>query len=123
MAVFVATMIGFTILEPVHLLWINLITDCFPALALGMEPAEPGIMRRAPRSSKDGIFAGGMGIDVLFQGAVIACFTLLSYFIGEYFLDGRHRHRRRAPELGPRQRGRDDGLPHALDGRDVPLLQ
>ncbi len=87
-AVFVATLIGFVILEPVHLLWINLITDCFPALALGMEKAEPGIMRRAPRSSKDGIFAGGMGVDVAFQGAVIACFTLVSYFIGEWFQTG-----------------------------------
>ena len=83
-AVFVATLIGFVILEPVHLLWINLITDCFPALALGMEPEEPGIMKRKPRNSKDGIFAGGMGVDVVFQGAVIALFTLISYFIGVY---------------------------------------
>ncbi len=87
-AVFVATMIGFTILEPVHLLWINLITDCFPALALGMEHAEPNIMQRKPRSATDGIFAGGMGFDVCFQGVIIAFFTLLSYFIGEYFQTG-----------------------------------
>ncbi len=84
-AVFVATMIGFTILEPVHLLWINLITDCFPALALGMEKAEPNIMQRKPRSATDGIFAGGMAFDVIFQGVIIAAFTLASYFIGEYF--------------------------------------
>jgi Ca2+-transporting ATPase len=80
--VFVATMVGFTILEPVHLLWINLITDCFPALALGMEHAEPGIMRRKPRDSKDGVFAGGMGVDCAFQGIVISILTLVSYFIG-----------------------------------------
>ncbi len=83
-SVFVATMVGFTILQPVHLLWINLITDSFPALALGMEPEEPGIMKRKPRNANEGIFAGGMGVDVLFQGAVIAGFTLLSYFIGHF---------------------------------------
>ena len=81
-AVFVASMVGFTVLEPTHLLWINLITDCFPALAMGMEVAEPGIMRRGPRDSHDGIFAGGMGLDCLFQGAVIAALTLVSYLIG-----------------------------------------
>ena len=81
-SVFVASMLSFTILEPTHLLWINLITDCFPALAMGMEDQEPGIMRRPPRDSADGIFAGGMGVDCLFQGAVIAMLTLVSYFIG-----------------------------------------
>ena len=81
-AVFVASLIGFTILEPTHLLWINLITDSLPALAMCMEAAEPDIMRRKPRNSKDGIFANGMGADTLFQGAVIAALTLASYFIG-----------------------------------------
>lgn len=82
--VFVATLIGFIILQPVHLLWINLITDCFPALALGMERAEPAIMRRRPRDASDGVFANGMGIDVIFQGVVIALITLFSYFVGIY---------------------------------------
>ena len=50
---------GFTILNPVHLLWINLITDCFPALALGMEDGEADIMKRPPRNADDGIFADG----------------------------------------------------------------
>ena len=81
-SVFVASLIGFTILEPTHLLWINLITDSLPALAMCMEAAEPDIMRRKPRNSKDGIFANGMGIDTLVQGAVIAVLTLVSYFIG-----------------------------------------
>ena len=81
-AVFVASMIGFTILEPTHLLWLNLITDCFPALAMGMEEAEPGVMRRPPRNSKDGIFANGMALDCLVQGTAIAALTLVSYFIG-----------------------------------------
>ena len=81
-AVFVASLIGFTILEPTHLLWINLITDSLPALAMCMEAAEPDIMRRKPRNSQDGIFANGMGMDTLFQGVVISLLTLASYFIG-----------------------------------------
>ena len=81
-AVFTASMLGFTILEPTHLLWINLITDCFPALAMGMEEAEPGIMKRQPRDESEGIFAGGLGIDCLVQGAIIAGLTIISYFIG-----------------------------------------
>ena len=86
---FAATMFGFTILRPVHLLWINLITDCFPALALGMEKSESDIMKRTPRDPKDGIFAGGMGFDVVFQGAVVTVMVLLSYFIGHYVESGR----------------------------------
>lgn len=82
--VFIATLIGFVILEPVQLLWINLITDSLPALALGMEKAEPNIMRRKPRKASDGIFANGMGFDIAFQGIVIALITLVSYFIGHY---------------------------------------
>lgn len=81
-SVFVASLVGFTILEPTHLLWINLITDCFPALAMAMEEAEPGIMRRRPRNATDGIFANGMGMDCLVQGACIGVLTLVSYFVG-----------------------------------------
>ena len=81
-SVFVASLIGFTILEPTHLLWINLITDSLPALAMCMESAEPDIMRRKPRNAKDGIFANGMGLDTLVQGVVISVLTLVSYFIG-----------------------------------------
>ena len=82
LSIFFATLMGFTILEPVHLLWINLITDCFPALALGMEPGEADIMRRKPRDAKDGIFSGGMGLDIAVQGIIITGLTLLSYFVG-----------------------------------------
>ncbi|MGN0070879.1 MAG: cation-translocating P-type ATPase [Atopobiaceae bacterium] len=81
-SVFVASLIGFTILEPTHLLWLNLITDCFPALAMAMEEAEPGIMEREPRKADDGIFANGMGLDCLVQGTMIAILTLISYFVG-----------------------------------------
>lgn len=82
LGVFLATLFGFTLMEPVHLLFINLITDCFPALALGLEEAEEDIMRRKPRKSSDGIFAGGMGADVIYQGLLITAITLCSYVIG-----------------------------------------
>ena len=88
LAIFFATLLGFTILEPVHLLWINLITDCFPALALGMEAGEPDIMRRRPRDTKDGIFSGGLGLDVFLQGFLVTCLTLLAYFTGHFIESG-----------------------------------
>ena len=84
LSVFVATLVGFTIFQPVQLLWINLITDCFPALALGMEEAEGDIMKRKPRKASDGVFAGGMGVDILFQGIVITILVLASFFVGVY---------------------------------------
>ena len=80
--VFVATLMGFTLLNPVHLLFINLITDFFPALALGLERGEPDIMDRPPRKASDGIFAGGLGVDIAYQGVLIAVITLASYIIG-----------------------------------------
>ena len=82
LGVFFATLMGFTLLNPVHLLFINLITDCFPALALGMEKAEDNVMHRPPRKSTDGIFAGGLGIDVAYQGVLVTVITLASYIIG-----------------------------------------
>ena len=82
LGVFAATIMGFTLLSPVHLLFINLITDCFPALALGMERGEQDIMERPPRSASDGIFAGGLGVDIAYQGFLIAIITLASYIIG-----------------------------------------
>ena len=85
LSIFIATLLGFVILKPTHLLFINLITDCLPALALGLEPAEPNIMRRHPRSANEGIFSGGMGFDVIYQGALVTLLTLLSYFIGRGF--------------------------------------
>ena len=87
-SIFTATLLGFTILEPVHLLWINLVTDCFPALALGMEKAEPDIMHRKPRDAKAGVFAGGMGVDILYQGIMVSVLTLASYFIGHFMETG-----------------------------------
>ena len=88
LAIFFATLIGFTILKPVHLLWINLITDCFPALALGMEKSEADIMKRKPRDPKEGIFAGGMGFDVFFQGLIVTVLVMISYLLGHYIESG-----------------------------------
>lgn len=88
LSIFTATLMGFTILKPVHLLWINLVTDCFPALALGMEEAEPDIMRRKPRDAKAGIFADGMGADIAYQGVLVTVLTLASYFIGHFMETG-----------------------------------
>ncbi len=87
-SIFVATLLGFTILEPVHLLWINLITDCFPALSLSMERADADIMRRPPRNPRQGIFADGMGFDVVYQGVMVSIITLAAYFIGHYMQFG-----------------------------------
>ena len=87
-SIFAATLMGFTILEPVHLLWINLVTDCFPALALGMEKAEKDIMLRRPRSARAGIFADGMGVDIAYQGLMVSVLTLGSYFIGHFMESG-----------------------------------
>ena len=90
LTIFFATLFGFTIFAPVHLLWINLITDCFPALALGMEKPEASIMKRKPRDSKEGIFAGGLGFAVAYQGALVTVITLASYLIGRFYLADLH---------------------------------
>lgn len=87
-AIFFATLVGFVILKPVHLLWINLITDCFPALALGTEKAEKDIMKRSPRNSKESIFAGGVSIDIIWQGFMIAIITIVAYVVGHYMESG-----------------------------------
>ena len=84
LAIFFATLIGFTIFQPVQLLWINLITDCFPALALGMEEPEADVMNRKPRPSKEGIFSDGLGFAVFYQGVLVTIITLASYYIGHY---------------------------------------
>ncbi len=86
--IFVATLIGFNILEPVHLLWINLITDTFPALALGMEKAEADIMKRKPRDANEGVFSGGLGFDVAYQGILISALVIISYGFGHMFETG-----------------------------------
>ncbi len=88
LCIFIATLLGFEILEPVHLLWINLVTDCFPALALGTEEAEEDIMKRKPRSTHDGIFSNGVGIDIIYQSIAVTALVLFSYFLGHYLESG-----------------------------------
>ena len=87
-SVFIATIIGFTIFQPVQLLWVNLVTDCFPALALGMEEAEGNVMQRKPRNASDGVFAGHMGLDCVVQGLIITVLVLASFFAGIYLFTG-----------------------------------
>ena len=86
--IFIATMLGFTLLEPAHILWINLITDSLPALALGMESGEGDSMKKPPRNSAEGIFAGGVGGDIAYQGALVAVLTLAAYLIGHRIESG-----------------------------------
>ena len=88
LAIFTATLLGFTILQPVHLLWINLITDCFPALALGVEKSESDIMNRPPRDSRKGIFSDGLGWNIAIQGILVTLITLAAYCVGHYMENG-----------------------------------
>lgn len=88
LSIFFATLLGFVILKPVHLLWINLITDSLPALALGTEACEQNLMQRPPRNPKDGIFAGGVGFDVAYQGLFVTILTMAAFFIGERMQNG-----------------------------------
>ncbi|MCR4632889.1 MAG: calcium-translocating P-type ATPase, PMCA-type, partial [Erysipelotrichaceae bacterium] len=85
---FVASLLNFTLLTPVHLLWINMVTDSLPGLALGMEKAEGDVMTRKPRNSSDGIFAHGAGVDMVWQGIYLAIIELAAYFIGLYLERG-----------------------------------
>jgi Ca2+-transporting ATPase len=88
LSIFYATIMGFTILEAPHLLFINLVTDSIPALALGLEKPEPRIMNRKPRGKNDGIFAGGLGVDVAYQGFLVTVLTVIAFYIGEFLETG-----------------------------------
>ena len=79
---FLSSIFNFTILSPVHLLWVNMVTDSLPGLALGMEKAEGNLMRRKPRATTDGIFSGGAGIDMVWQGIYLAAIEIAAYVIG-----------------------------------------
>jgi P-type Ca2+ transporter type 2C len=83
---FVATLLGWAEpLLPIHILWVNLVTDSLPALALGMEPAEKDIMKQPPRDPKEGLFAKGMGLRIALQGTIIGVVTLAAYLYGHQF--------------------------------------
>lgn len=85
--IFFAILLQFPVpLVAIQILWVNLVTDSLPALALGMEPAEPGIMNRKPRPKDMGIFEHGMKRTILFEGLVIGALTLGAFLVG-YFTD------------------------------------
>ena len=88
-AVFVASMLGIKILSAAHLLWINMITDSAPGLALGMERAEEGLMKRKPRPSDEGLFSNGSGIIVIIQGLLMGALIVFSFMFGEWLENGR----------------------------------
>lgn len=79
---FVASILNIKLLSPVHLLWINMVTDSLPGLALGMEKAEGNLMKRKPRATTDGIFSNGAGFDMVWQGIYLAIVELAAYVIG-----------------------------------------
>jgi len=83
-ALFAATIMKLKLFSPIHILWINLVTDSLPAIALGMEKAEEDIMERPPRDPEEGIFANKLGVRIIYQGVIIAVLTLISFLIG-YF--------------------------------------
>ncbi|MDY3023864.1 MAG: cation-translocating P-type ATPase [Streptococcus hyovaginalis] len=79
LSIFLATLFGWDVLEPVHLLWINLVTDTLPAIALGMEPAEPGVMSHKPRGRNSSFFSGGVLGAVIYQGLFQSALVLGVY--------------------------------------------
>jgi len=81
-ALFIATMLGMRILGPIHILWINLVTDTFPALALGLEPTEGDVMRKPPRDAKVPLLDGRTWTSIGLTGAVEAALTLFAFIIG-----------------------------------------
>ncbi|AZP03314.1 cation-translocating P-type ATPase [Jeotgalibaca ciconiae] len=80
LTLFIATFLGWTILEPVHILWINLVTDTFPAIALGLENAEKDIMEHKPRGRSSNFFSNGVGGAIIYQGIIEGGITLLVYW-------------------------------------------
>ncbi len=88
LTIFLATVLGFhqMPLAPVQLLWLNLVTDSLPALALGVEPVEDGVMEQGPRDARASLFAGGFAFRLVWQGVMVGLLTLTAYFLGEYVL-------------------------------------
>ena len=88
--VFLASVLGVTVVTPAQLLWINMVTDSTPGLALGMEKAEGDLMKRKPRSSKESVFSDGAGSSMIIHGVIMAFIVILSFFIGQYIELGRY---------------------------------
>lgn len=81
-----------------------------------MEKSESDIMKRQPRDPKEGIFAGGMGFDVVFQGLIVSVLVMISYVLGHYIESG-------VFEFVNSPGWHDDGLPHAVDGGNLPCAE
>lgn len=82
-ALFIGIVLGWpAVLRPIHLLWVNLITDSLPALALGVEPDDPDIMKEKPRDAKKGLFSGKSGVFLIGNGILIGVITLAAFYIG-----------------------------------------
>ena len=79
-------------LLPIHILWVNLITDSFPALSLGVDPGDKGVMDLPPRNPKESLFAGRMGILLIINGILIGATTLFAFVLGEYLYPDSLRH-------------------------------
>ena len=86
--IFIATLLNFhqMPLVAIQLLWLNLVTDSLPALALGMEPVEPGVMKEKPRDAQKSIFSDGFASTMIFYGLLVGMITLVAYYLGEYVL-------------------------------------
>ena len=82
--VFLASAMGINIITPAQLLWINMVTDSTPGLALGMEKAEGNVMKRKPRNSDESIFANGAGFAIITHGLFMAVIVIISFFIGQF---------------------------------------
>lgn len=82
--VFAASVLGITIVTPAQLLWINMITDSTPGLALGMEKSEGDVMKRKPRSGNESVFTGGAGLAIAIHGLVMAIIVIFSFFLGQH---------------------------------------
>jgi Ca2+-transporting ATPase len=87
LTLFVMTLMGWQILAPVHILWINLVTDTFPAIALGLEPAEKNVMKQKPRGKKASFLSGGVASNVIYQGLLEGIITLVVYWMALQFPD------------------------------------
>ena len=84
LTIFIATLLGWQILEPIHILWINLVTDVFPAIALGMEHAEKGSMKHAPRGKNSSFLSNGVMPSIIYQGIFEGGLTLFVYWFARF---------------------------------------
>ena len=84
LVIFIATILGISAFSPLQILWINLISDTFPALALGMEHEEGDLMKKMPRKKDESLFSNGVAGDIFYQGIVLAIISVLAYFVGHF---------------------------------------